>query len=115
MYLLIVIYPLIQWYMGKFIKAYDPKYYETHNKYISQNGINLTFLKFSDDQWDYFLNELALKYYTIGAIINLILNIVFYLLYSYLDKDPTWILFKLFFGIFFIVFAIMVYKTKKIQ
>ncbi len=49
--------PISIFLFGKIIKDYDYKFYDTHPKYLSKNGMNLSFIKLSDEQWEYFLKN----------------------------------------------------------
>ena len=75
--LLEVIYIYFLYGMGRFIENYD---YASPDKLASQNGLNLSFLRFSSDQWHYFCKTLARRYYNFAAAICLCVNAVALLL-----------------------------------
>ena len=76
--LLDVIYIYFLYGMGRFIENYD---YASPDKLASQNGLNLSFLRFSSDQWHYFCKTLARRYYNFAAAICLCVNAVALLLF----------------------------------
>ena len=69
---------LLLYGMGRFIENYD---YASPDKLASQNGLNLSFLRFSSDQWHYFCKTLARRYYNFSAAICLFVNAVALLLF----------------------------------
>lgn len=108
--------PIVAFISGFIFKGYNPSFYDNKPKFMSQNGINLTFLKFSNKQWDYFLNKLTIRYFTIFSILSLLFNISTYLISLKTTKfDPMMYnsIFWIIIGI--IIFISMVKKTKKIK
>lgn len=104
--------PILIFSTGSILRDYDYKYYDTHPKYLSQNGINLSFIKLSDDQWEYFLKKLSFKYHSILAISSLILNIILYIITNN-NENIIWIEFGFFFISEILLFFYMYKVTRK--
>ncbi|MDP0489314.1 MAG: hypothetical protein Q7K36_07325 [Fusobacterium sp. JB020] len=112
----ILLLPLMAIMGGQILKGYNPKYYDNHWKYISQNGVNLTFLKFNEKQWDYFLKRLVAKNFNIIAIISFIFNIITYFIEAKNPNIDSMMINTIFFIILCVLdFVYMIKKTKKIN
>lgn len=104
--------PVIILLSGRTIENYDYKYYDTHSKYLSQNGMNLTFLKLSHDQWEYFLKILSKKYHTIFAIASLLFNLIIdFLIFP--NQETMWLKFTFYLTGEIFTFFFMAHKTRK--
>ena len=107
--------PLMTIMSGYIIKDYDPKVYKYKPKYISQNGVNLTFLKFTDAQWEYFLKVLTKKYFMFSALLSLIFNLISqFLITKIFEIDPMMLNFIFWIITNISIFILMIYKTKKV-
>ncbi len=107
--------PLMTIMSGYIIKDYDPTVYKYKPKYISQNGVNLTFLKFTDAQWEYFLKVLTKKYFRFSALLSLIFNLFSqFVITKFFEMDPMIINFIFWIIINISIFILMIYKTKKV-
>lgn len=104
--------PVIIITSGIIIENYDYKFYDSHPKYLSNNGLNLSFLKFSHNQWEYFLS-ISKGYHYKFAIVSLIFNIIIDLLILP-NQNSTWYKFTIYLIGELFIFLLMIYKTKKI-
>ena len=104
--------PIMIFISGGIIEGYDYKYYDNHSKYFSHNGINLTFIKFSHNQWEYFLKKLSKKYHHRFAIVALVFNIIIDFLILP-NKETMWYKFTFYIIGELFIFLLMIYKTRK--
>lgn len=104
--------PISIFLCGIIIRDYDYKYYDTHPKYLSKNGINLSFIKLSEEQWEFFLKKLSIKYHSILAICSFIFNIIINILFRK-NNDTIWFQFTFFFIGEFLIFILMYKNTRK--
>ncbi|MCH3916085.1 MAG: hypothetical protein LKE40_01075 [Spirochaetia bacterium] len=111
----LLVFPVALFVVGRILSGYNPKFYDTHPKYFSQNGMNLTFLNFTDKQWDFFLTKLAKRYYTFCAILSLCFNSIMMLFFHGDPNELPWINFA--FGMIggVVTFILMVHKTKAVS
>jgi uncharacterized membrane protein len=108
--------PVMAFTSGIVLSGYNPNFSKTHSKYTSQNGMNLSFLKFNEEQWNYFLLKLSKKFFSIFAILSLTFNLIIDLLiFKNSNQETSMYKFAFWIVLFFLTFIIMIYKTKKIN
>lgn len=101
--------PAILFVSSYLFEGYNPSYYENHSRFVSQNGINLNFIKMNENQWNYFLKNIR-RYFIICSILSLTFNVVYDL---WLFPGNENIMFANFlFGLFLAVIAIMIIVTR---
>lgn len=96
--------------MGRSIENYD---YASPDKRASQNGLNLSFLRFSSDQWHYFCKTLARRYYNFAAAICLCVDAAALLLFHADASLLTLVTFVAFLFLEIGTLALMAVRTRR--
>lgn len=109
-FLFIALYIVTLWRAGKSLKQYDPSK-TTH--WSSQNGWNLSFLHFTDEEYDYFCQVLASTCYKYATICFVVITISLLILLYPNERTIMVATFFLFISIEILTLAIMAILTKQ--